>query len=338
MFKRFVLVILGCALSVFGEVENSILPLMNQISLHDLNGKINNLQKEELHKALLQKDLSLRVMSFNMLFNVPWSEKELDRENRWMLRKFRLVEYLLWAKPDIIGSQELQKNQLDTLMRALKNDYGYYGIGIEDGKEKGDITAIFYRKERFELIEGRTYYFSETPCVVSSTPFGTKNTFTVCVFHDLLTHHLFQVVNTHLAFGNIERRFFESTLLKEYLQTQSPKMPLIVLGDFNTFPFRQDIPLPFYDGECIVSTIEQAGVKDSEKLALFGHFGPISTTNFNGLENKSFSSLGTPGVILDHIFVNDQLTVMCHGIDPATVDGYWPSDHFPVIADLLLHQ
>src|ERR1700733_4151624 len=321
MFRKIIFIALGCTLPLLGEVENSILPLMEQLQIQDLQGKVSLEHRQEMAKICCFRRQALKIMSFNMLFNVPCSEEQLEPENQWANRCPRLIEYLDYANVDVIGSQELQKNQLDSILCAMKNRYGFYGVGVQDQKDKGDIPGIFYRKERLELLEGKTYYFSETPTEVSAGPYKTKNTFTVCIFHDLLTDQIFQVVNTHLAFGNIERRHYEAQMLKAYLEKQDQTVPLIITGDFNTFPMRQELlGLPFYDGDKVVSTIESGGVEDSARHSIFGHFGPIASTNFCEETKKTFSSLGTPGVILDHVFVNGRVRILSHGTDPAKVN------------------
>ncbi len=296
--------------------------------------KINGEQRERLQCAL-EEHKPLRAISFNMLFNLQCSEKELDEENRWAKRGPRLIEYLRSTNADLIGTQELQKNQLDQIEQAIGEKYASYGVG-EDGGWMGDIGAIFYLKERLELLEGKTYFFSTTPEVVSSGPFKTTNTFTVCHFFDRESKREFVVINTHLAFGNIERRAWEAHLLCDFVSQIEPALPLIVMGDFNTFPYRPELELPFYDGDFIVNLIEGSTLKDARMLTLLGHYGALSTTNYSPEEKKTFRGFGVPGVILDHIFVNKEVGVLAHGIDPATVDGHFPSDHFPVIADLIL--
>jgi hypothetical protein len=293
--RKLLIFVLSCAFPLLAEVENSIIPLMGQVSFEQLAGKISDEHLEQIKEALDLKEEVLRIISFNMLFNLPVSEGQLANVNRWDKRAPRLLEYLIWTGADIIGSQELQKDQLDFLMGTLEKKYGYYGLGIDDGRERGDITAIFYRKERLELLDGKTYYFSETPWQVSPSPFGTKNTFTVCLFRDLSTGDIFEVVNTHLAFRNPEWRNYEAKQLRDFLMQHSPLGPLIVMGDFNTFPYRQELDIPFYDGERIVSILESGGVMESARRSLLGHLGPISTTNFCPKEKQSFCSLGTPG-------------------------------------------
>jgi len=331
--KKALLILSLSCFSLFGSVEKSILPSMDQLVIKELDGKINASQTQEIDAVITSLDARLRVMSFNMLLN--WSEDHLEPVDKWETRKSRVVEYIQWAHPDIIGSQELQADQLDDLMDAIGDDYGYYGTGIDDGVRGGDIPAIFYRKERIEKIQGQTFYFSETPQVISKSPFGQRNTFLLCQFRDKKTGADFLILNTHLAFSNFERRFYEASKLRDFLLEKAGGLPILMTGDFNTFPFRQELDLPFYDGDRVVQTIEKGGVVDSLKHALFGHFGPISSTNFSSELKKPFCSEGEPDIILDHIFVSKEVKILAHGIDPARVDGRFPSDHFPVIADVI---
>ena len=60
------------------------------------------------------------------------------------------------------GVQEALKGQVDNLTELLP-DYGWFGIGRVDGKEAGEYMAVFYRKDRFEVIEQSTFWLSETP-------------------------------------------------------------------------------------------------------------------------------------------------------------------------------
>lgn len=330
-----ILLLISCnCFSLFGMVENSVIPDMNELLTKDLNKKVNSRQMNAFASIHPIRNARLRLMSYNMLLD--WSEQHLEPIDKWKTRKYRMAEYLRFANPDIIGTQELRASQLEDVIAFLGDRYDYYGVGAQDGQKQGDIAAVFYRRDRIELVEGKTFYFSETPEQISESPFGAKNTFSYCLFNDKLTDQQFIVLNMHFAFANIERRYYEACKLRDFLIEKRIQLPILITGDFNTFPFRQKLELPFYDGNMIVNTIEEAPVRDSQTRALFGHFGPISTTNFNDKTKKPFSSTGTPGVILDHIFINDRVHVLAHGIDPAVVDGRFPSDHFPVIVDFLI--
>ncbi len=229
---------LTLCLSLLGEIEHSIIPLMDQTCMDDLQGKVNAQQIEKMHSISRSYGNKLRVMSFNMLFNLPKPELELDPENRWENRKGRLIEYLQEANADLIGSQELQQDQLDEVMDTLGDMYDYYGDSA-GGMAGAEILAVFYRKDRLKLLEAETYYYSETPCVVSENPLGYKNAVTFCRFCDLKTNKNFAILNTHLAFAPVEERHYEACLLRYFINTLDINTPLFVVGDYNTFPFRQ---------------------------------------------------------------------------------------------------
>lgn len=318
MLKNIIISALLFTSTIYAEVQNSIIPAMENTRI--VYAYINTQQRDKIDRAL-NADCPLRIMSFNMLFNLDFSEKQLDEENRWPNRAPRLIEYLDYANADIIGSQELQQDQIDCILSGLNNKYSYFGFS-----QKGEIEAIFYRPERLSFIEGKVIPFD-----------GYKrNTFCCCHFIDKLTGKDLIVINCHLTFKNIERREFEAKVLSNFIKLQNHHTAVLVTGDFNTFPFRPELKLPFYDGDAILSTIEESPVKNSMQQSLLGHYGPISSTNYSSEFHSSFSSLGTPGVILDHIFVNRNVTVLRHAIDPAKIDDHFPSDHFPVIVDFIV--
>ncbi len=71
----------------------------------------------------------------------------------------RLVQF---HEFDIFGTQEGLRHQLDSLKTSLPK-YDYIGVGRNDGKKKGEHAAIFYRIDKFELLEHGDFWLSETP-------------------------------------------------------------------------------------------------------------------------------------------------------------------------------
>ena len=63
---------------------------------------------------------------------------------------------------DIFGTQEGLRHQLDSLKTSLPK-YDYIGVGRNDGKKEGEHAAIFYRIDKFELLEHGDFWLSETP-------------------------------------------------------------------------------------------------------------------------------------------------------------------------------
>jgi endonuclease/exonuclease/phosphatase family metal-dependent hydrolase len=330
---KFLACLLLLASPLLAEVQDSILPLMDCPFGQALDLKINKKQHNEMSKIEPWFEERVRVSSFNMLFNVAKWEEKLKPENRWAQRAPRLIEYLQFADLDLIGCQELQQDQLDLILCELGDQYLFFGENYEG---VGEISAILYKKERFQLLEGKTYFYSSTPGEPSLSPEKKCNTFVVCCFGDRVTQKTFSVINTHFNFSSLEERWYEANVVRKFVRDKI-KTPLILMGDLNTFPFRQQLDLPFYDGDEILSLLEATPLSNTMRSAKMGHFGPISSTNFNAEEKQPFACEGTPGVILDHVFVDKSITVISHGIDPAKVNGHYLSDHFPVIVDLLIN-
>jgi endonuclease/exonuclease/phosphatase family metal-dependent hydrolase len=322
--------------SIFSEVNDSIMPCMRKISSEKFNGKITKQQMKKNNKIDSLKDNKQLVMSFNMLFNLAHKEAELPEKYHWANRYPRIVEYLEYVQPDIIGAQELYKDQIEDLMVSLSKKYAYYGAGRDDGKEKGEFQPIFYNKDRFKLIDARIVYYSSQPDKVSYNSHRVKNALTYCEFLDTRADKKFIVLNTHFSFFNLQARQYEANFIRKFISNLPSNSAVILTGDFNTFPMRHDLNLPFNDGAFVINTITKDNMENSMDKSIYGHLGPISTTNYSQDSSKVFSGDGTPGVILDFIFVNQNVFVRSHAIDSAKVNNEYMSDHLPVLADVII--
>src|ERR1700710_2845398 len=112
--------------------------------------------------ALTTKAQTMKVMTYNIRLDVA-----SDGVNQWSNRKEKLPALIQKYDPDLIGLQEAMHHQLMDILKALPQ-YGYIGVGRDDGKEKGEYSAILYRKDRFDLIWQRTSWLSETPAIAGS--------------------------------------------------------------------------------------------------------------------------------------------------------------------------
>ena len=104
----------------------------------------------------------VRVMSFNIRYGTA-----NDGINRWELRKEFLVDTIRDFDPDLLGTQETLASQRDYLADALKS-YAVVAAGRDDGKQAGEMAALYYRKDRFEAIDEGHFWLSETPEKVGS--------------------------------------------------------------------------------------------------------------------------------------------------------------------------
>lgn len=154
---------------------------------------------------------------------------------------------------------------------------------------------------------------------------------------DLKTGKVVYVFNTHMPLSNIEKREANAHKIAQVIEQFAEKRAVIFTGDLNTFPGRLDLKdLPFHDGDYIHRILSKGSLRNSQAESLLGHFGPLSTFTDNGRDAKPFQGTGTPGIILDYIYVSKGITVLTHATEQGTVEGHFPSDHMPVLIDFLI--
>jgi len=264
------------------------------------------------------QDASLEVMTFNIRMNTPH-----DSSNAWPNRKDLVASQILYHQADLIGVQEALWQQMVDLQDRLPG-YKYLGVGREDGKQKGEFSALFYNTKRLELLESNTFWLSETPTVAGSKGWDAAITRIVSwgKFKDKKTKKIFYHFNTHFDhIGKIARRESAKFLLKQVAKIAG-KYPAIVTGDFNAEPTDEPI-------QVIVDTKNPLHLTDSKEISQTPHYGPTGT--FNGF--KSHERNDQP---IDYIFVKNGIKVLQHASISETWKGRFASDHFSVIARVLL--
>lgn len=289
-----------------------------------------------LHKSLYEdmrafvdkQDETIRVMSFNMLFNSK--DSTAPTNYTWEKRKARIVECLSHWDPDIIGSQELQVSQVKDLSQMVNGKFILLGSDSfflnNEHNSMNENNIIFVDKEKFAVLDFEEICFK----------LPSKNYFYLATLLDKRTGKSFQVINVHLTFRNAEAREAEAKFIAEFIKSNS-KIPSMLVGDFNTFPLRLEESFPFFDGKYIEGLLlDTQALVDARKLAILGHFGPLSTSNYNPITKENFTGLGTAGCFLDHIYVSKGSRCLFHTADPMLVNGFFPSDHFPIVADIQL--
>lgn len=253
---------------------------------------------------------SLSVMTFNMRYDNPE-----DGENNWRFRRERVAEVIKAQDVDVLGTQELLCNQFDDLSGLLT---GYQGVGVGrlDGAESGEYCAVFFKKERFTLLDSGTFWLSETPEVVGSLGWdgACERIATWVVLRDRDGRELF-FIDTHLDHvGQVARDEGVSLLMKR-IETLSGGRPVILTGDFNSEP-----------ESSVVAHVQKDGVlRDAKAIA-----AQRSGTDW------SFSDFGripeAERPLLDYIFVSGDIEAVRYEVLPDTFDGGYVSDHAPVMA------
>ena len=139
-----------------------------------------------------EKTNDIKVISYNVRFSGG------DGENHWDLRKHASINMINDEKPTVFGVQEAKADQIAYLKENLPQ-YGYIGVGREDGKDGGEHMSIFYLKDQVELLDGGTFWLSETPDVPSKgwdAACKRSCTWTKLKMKD--TGKEFAYINTHL--------------------------------------------------------------------------------------------------------------------------------------------
>jgi endonuclease/exonuclease/phosphatase family metal-dependent hydrolase len=273
----------------------------------------------KIEQALKKKDEMIRVVTYNMLFDVY--DHNLDFQNRWPQRHPRIKALMERVNPDIICTQELFGKQIEDMKQILCEEFKFYaGYGDPDGEQYG----IFYRADRFDVLDSRS-----------------ENPVTILKLKDLKTDKIMTLVNTHLAFGKIEKREAQVRKIMRLIKPLAKQGAVILTGDLNTFPsWIEQEGFPFYDGDNIHRLLTAKGIlSDAKTEALIGHLGPTGsfTNDPNNPEDHSpFKGEGTPGVMLDHIYISRGMQSILHGTESGTIKGHYPSDHMPLICDLLI--
>ncbi len=317
-----------CSFSILVEaVENSVIPQISKFeSIYELQEhKYSKNQFLEIASALERQNEYIRIATYNVLFNLY--DYTLDKVNRWPQRLPRIVELIEEMQLDILSVQELYPDQLKDLLPLMEKTFAFFAKPCREG----EINGIFYRKDRFEVIERKVW--SMTKKQEAASP----ETLTMLQLKDIRTGKCFAVFNVHLAFSKIDKRDFQVHFIMEQIEPYAKKMPVVLTGDMNTFPNRLDLhQLPFFDGDYIQRIFTRKYLRDAKDVSLLGHLGPLSTFSNDPDDVAPFSGTGTPGVFLDHIYVSKEIIVLIHAVQPGTVNGHYPSDHLPVLIDVIL--
>lgn len=265
--------------------------------------------------AMAKPKANVRWCSFNIrLIN----EGDAKAGYGWDVRKPNAVQYILDNDLDVIGMQEVLYDQKTYLEENLKG-YECIGVGRTDGKTKGEYACIFYKKDKFEVLDQGNFWLSETPDVPGSRGWDAalERIVTWGKFRDKKSGKIFMAVNTHFDHIGTEARKQSALLIIEKIREIVGKRPAIVTGDFN-----------------VTDQDEAYKTMVSNKFVLRDAF-KISPSH--GGVNYSFHSYAHIPVEkrekIDFIFVTPSVDVIRTGI-PKEVPGHFLSDHNPHWADL----
>jgi len=271
------------------------------------------------------------------------NDNEDDRMegNGWPKRAQVICDMLNFEQPDIFGTQEAKVNQIHDLQRGL-DGYDYIGVGRDDGKEDGEYSAIFYKKDRMQRLDYGNFWLNETPdkpvlgwdaaCVRICTwgKFKLKKGGLKFYYFNLHMDHV----------GVVARREAAKLVMRKIKEIAGDKAHVILTGDFNVD-----------QNDEIYSIFTQSGVLQDSYVVTKQRFCENGTFNDFKPELKSDSRI-------DHVFISKNFAAQHYAV---LTDCYWtagsdatelkgknapqeidfqrytkrlPSDHYPVLVKL----
>lgn len=256
----------------------------------------------------------LRIMSYNIRYDNPG-----DGQRAWNYRKEEVVSLIRFYSPDLIGLQEVLHGQLLYLEGQL-SDYGRIGVGRDDGKQAGEYSPIFYRKDQLELLDHGTFWLSDTPDQPSvGWDASMERIATWGQFCREEQNDTVLVLNTHFDHRGDQARQQSARLIRRWISQHAANHPVMVTGDFNSSP--TSVPYQIL--------VEGGSLQDAHTISRLPPVGP----------DRSFSGFAVtdslPGERIDYVFVSPAVQVERHAIIASFSNGYFPSDHLPVVADVV---
>jgi len=248
-------------------------------------------------------------------FNIRWANPN-DVGNLWKDRSSQVIQLIEFHQIGIVGTQEVLAHQLTELNEGL--GFSSIGVGRDDGKAKGEFSPIHYDPSRYQVAESGTFWLSPTPDQPSKGWDAALNR--VCTWGKFVSTagERFFVFNVHYDhIGQQAREESSKLVMAKIKELNQENLPVVWMGDFNVTP----------DNPAYQVILTQESWKDARLISKLPSYGPKGT--FTAFEWDRM-----PDGIIDHIFVQGKIEVLRHGILTDNYGKKYPSDHFPVLAEL----
>lgn len=240
-----------------------------------------------------------------------------DIGNLWQDRREVVAGLINFHQFDVLGTQEGLPRQISDLDSLLPG-YAHYGAGRDDGKNAGEHAAIFFKKDRFTLVDKGDFWLSETP---GKPGLGWDATCCnrICSWVKLKERSSgksFYVFNAHYDHQGLVARKESSKLILRKISEIAGKELVIFTGDLNGD----------HNSYWYKELVNSGQLFDTYQMAHKPYAYNSSFQNFG----RNFKDEG----IIDHVFTNRKVKVIRWGLLTDTYMGKYPSDHFPVLVEL----
>jgi len=265
--------------------------------------------KEVIKVSSESEGTSLKVMSFNIRLFTP---QDMGKKN-WFYRADLVAKTIEKEAPGVIGFQEVTPIQYDYLCDTVK---GYDSIlTYRDKSPNSEGCPVFYREDLYTLVDKGSFWLSETPEEMSKD-WGAA-CYRICsyvILKEKNTEKEFVVFNTHLDHVSDEARIKGIKVVLDKI-SEFGGLPAVLMGDLNAEESTETY---------------QSAVQD---------FLDTKYQTENTMTSCTFQAWGTEldRDCIDYILVSKEgFSVNSYKVVTDTYDGVYVSDHFPLVAELVL--
>lgn len=260
----------------------------------------------------IKKTQDVTVMTYNVYIK---GSGDLSPENRTP----NVVENIRRYMPDSFGLEEADPDWIARIADAMP-EYDYVGVG-RNADGGGEASPVFYKKDKYEVLDSGTFWLSKTPNKPSKGWDAMFNRVcTYAVLRDKETGFIYAHFNAHFDHLGVIARLESVSVVADKISKICNTFPVVFTGDLND-----------YEGGDMYNRILEAGFKDTKHLA--------ETVTGGNVTYHGYSELVEKDAPIDFIFVNAMATdVESYTIDTTQYNGNYASDHHPVVATMTLYN
>jgi len=280
--------------------------------------------------------IPIRLLTHNIRYA---TSSPFTGEKPWADRKQLMINELyfntLHNPESFICLQEVLHQQLLDVMGGLDKlspgEWGYIGVGRDDGKQAGEYSPVLFRTSVWKLEKFQTVWLSQTPDKPGKGwDAASVRILTVGVFQHKQSKRSIVAMSTHLDDQGEKSRQESAKLILETISKtvagggkHSEPLPVFLAGDLNSE--RSGSAYKILTGS-------DSPLDDTKSLAPV-KYGDSNT--FTGFDTK------TRPTEIDHLFVGPKTPklweVKTYGVlENKFEDGVYNSDHRAVVADVML--
>ena len=269
---------------------------------------LKNVNPNSIAEAVSTQDVT--IMSYNLKISGDGIRSPEKRVKH-------IVNTINEKAPDSLGVQEADKAWVERLAAQLP-EYAHIEKYRDDGISEGEASAIFYLKDKYDLVESGHFWLSETPDVPSLGWDAACNRIcSYAILKDKATGFVYAHFNVHFDHVGAKAQTESVPLIASKIAEIAPDIPVVLTGDFNVS-----------EGSDHYNNLLSCGLKDTKYLA--EKYDDHATYHGYHVIMPSTEPI-------DFVFVNGYVShVESRRIDSGFVDHILASDHFPITVKMTL--